>query len=193
MVALCRNVARQRFTVCVCKGNEQEGNITLYLCACLTCALHLWMCLTLKPGSKPDTLGRLSVHNQRQSWSSLVKKKVWVCLERERETRIRKKHWPEQLYYCERFTLHFIPPAVTHKTKKEQEWGRGWYRSLVLCDNLNKTGNHWNCLTEIRMSWWSLMHWWKMIFYYFCFSVKHTCFLKWLCSFFTQIKCNVKA
>lgn len=28
---------------------------------------------------------------------------------RERRTRIRKEHWPEQLYYCQRFTLHFIP------------------------------------------------------------------------------------
>lgn len=28
---------------------------------------------------------------------------------RERRTSIRKEHWPEQLYYCQRFTLHFIP------------------------------------------------------------------------------------
>lgn len=127
-------------------------NITLHLCACLTCVLHLRMSFrsTPKLGLRPNTLD--SVCNPRQSWTCLVKKFEFV--ERERRIRIRKEHWPEQLYYCQRFTLHFIPPLSLMQLKKSRSEGRrgGIYRSSVLCYNLNETGNQLNCLAGTRMS-----------------------------------------
>lgn len=44
---------------------------------------------------------------QKDSRGSSRKKYKFVM--RERRTGIRKEHWPEQLYYCQRFTLYFIP------------------------------------------------------------------------------------
>lgn len=74
-----------------------------------------------KPGLSPDTLGGLSGSTERRPGACLVKKYKFV--ERQRRTGIRQEHWPEQLYYCQRFTLHFIPPLSLVKLKERRSEG----------------------------------------------------------------------
>lgn len=62
---------------------------------------------TLKPGRRELTLEGDLVGALKDSRGSSCKKYKFAM--RERRTSIRKEHWSERLYYCQRFTLYFIP------------------------------------------------------------------------------------
>lgn len=114
-ITLYRNVVRQMKLCAKDESRAQTACCELAHYAFIQC---LWCVLLLSWGSSHAALLLSNQDRVLTPEDDLVgavkgsgglscKKCKFVM--RERRTSIRKEHWPEQLYYCQRFTLHFIP------------------------------------------------------------------------------------
>lgn len=104
--------------VCVCVKSCWRYNLCVRLCTlwiyicvhnkccncylCQTVDLPILLNLDWELTLEDDLVGPLK-------GSQGLSCKTHKFVMREKRTSIRKEHWPEQLYYCQRFTLCFIP------------------------------------------------------------------------------------